>query len=319
MASTFLIERPGINSTFQDKGRFGLQHLGVVASGSMDSFLSDLANKLVGNDTNLPLIEFAYQGPLIKLISGKAHVSITGNIKFKIKKNNKEIIIGVPNSSFNLEEGDALDVIATTKSIYGYLAVEGSFNLEKINNSFSTLLKAKIGPNGGEKLSINQKINLNSTMKNENKKLFLNFDTTNEIRVLPGKQLNYFSDKSLKDFYSEKYKITNNTDRMGARLEGNKLDHVDSFNIPSEGIAKGSIQVPGDGQPIVLLNDHPTIGGYPKIAHIITADFDNFIQKQPGSEVRFKEVIISEAEKAFDEYLLYKKKQEYSMKMMTSL
>ena len=281
--STFLIERPGINSTFQDKGRFSLQHLGVVASGCMDSFLSDLANKLVGNDIYKPLIEFAYQGPLIKMTSGKAHISITGNVKFEIKRKNKKIIEGIPNSSFYLEEGDLLDITATRKSIYGYLAVEGCFDLEKINNSFSTLLKAKIGPFDGKKIFINQKINISSTTNNNNKKLTSNFDTVNEIRVLPGTQLNYFSDKSLKDFYLNKYKVTNNTDRMGARLEGYKLEHLNSFNIPSEGIAKGSIQVPGDGQPIVLLNDHPTVGGYPKIAHIITADYNNFIQKQPGS------------------------------------
>jgi len=310
MMSTFLIERSGINSTFQDKGRFGLQHLGVVASGCMDSFLSDLANKLVGNDIYQPLVEFAYQGPQIKLISGKVHVSITGNVKFEIKKKNKKTIEGIPNSSFYLEEGDLLDVTATRKSIYGYLAVEGCFDLEKINNSFSTLLKAKIGPNDGRKLFIDQKINVNSTINNNNKKLLSNFDKVNEIRVLPGKQLNYFSDKSLKDFYLKKYKITNNTDRMGARLEGNKLEHLSSFNIPSEGIAKGSIQVPGDGQPIVLLNDHPTVGGYPKIAHIITADYDNFIQKQPGSEITFKEVSLKEAEIAFEAYLSYKKKQQ---------
>jgi allophanate hydrolase subunit 2 len=121
--------------------------------------------------------------------------------------------------------------------------------------------------------------------------------------------VSYFSDNSLKDFYSQKYKITNNTDRMGARLEGDKLNHIGSFNIPSEGISKGSIQVPGDGQPIVLLNDHPTIGGYPKIAHIISADYDNFVQKQPGSEIIFKAVNINEAEKAFVEYLEYKKKK----------
>ena len=153
--STFLIERPGINSTFQDKGRFSLQHLGVVASGCMDSFLSDLANKLVGNDIYKPLIEFAYQGPLIKMTSGKAHISITGNVKFEIKRKNKKIIEGIPNSSFYLEEGDLLDITATRKSIYGYLAVEGCFDLEKINNSFSTLLKAKIGPFDGKKIFIN--------------------------------------------------------------------------------------------------------------------------------------------------------------------
>lgn len=308
--STILIERPGINSTFQDKGRFSLQHLGVVASGCMDSFLSDLANKLVGNDIYKPLIEFAYQGPLIKMTSGKAHISITGNVKFEIKRKNKKIIEGIPNSSFYLKEGDLLDITATRKSIYGYLAVEGCFDLEKINNSFSTLLKAKIGPFDGKKISINQKINISSTTNNNNKKLTSNFDTVNEIRVLPGTQLNYFSDKSLKDFYLNKYKVTNNTDRMGARLEGYKLEHLNSFNIPSEGIAKGSIQVPGDGQPIVLLNDHPTVGGYPKIAHIITADYNNFIQKQPGSEITFKKVSLKEAELAFNEHVLYKKKQQ---------
>jgi biotin-dependent carboxylase-like uncharacterized protein len=308
--STFLIERPGINSTFQDKGRFSLQHLGVVASGCMDSFLSDLANKLVGNDIYKPLIEFAYQGPLIKMTSGKAHISITGNVKFELKRKNKKIIEGIPNSSFYLEEGDLLDITATRKSIYGYLAVEGCFDLEKINNSFSTLLKAKIGPFDGKKIFINQKINISSTTNNNNKKLTSNFDTVNEIRVLPGTQLNYFSDKSLKDFYLNKYKVTNNTDRMGARLEGYKLEHLNSFNIPSEGIAKGSIQVPGDGQPIVLLNDHPTVGGYPKIAHIITADYNNFIQKQPGSEITFKKVSLKEAELAFNEHVLYKKKQQ---------
>jgi allophanate hydrolase subunit 2 len=176
MITTFLIERSGVNSTFQDKGRFGLQHLGVVACGSMDSFLSELANRLVGNNLNQPLIEFAYQGPRIKLVSGKAHISVTGNIKFEIIKKNNEIINGIPNTSFNLDEGDILDVIATTRSIYGYLAVEGNFDLKKIKNSFSTLLKAKIGPNKGEKLSINQKINLNSSMKNNNNKIFLDFE-----------------------------------------------------------------------------------------------------------------------------------------------
>ena len=92
--------------------------------------------------------------------------------------------------------------------------------------------------------------------------------------------------------------------------EGRWADSSHSFNIPSEGISKGSIQVPGDGQPIVLLNDHPTIGGYPKIANIITADYDNFVQKQPGTEIIFREVNIVEAEKLFNEYLIYKKKQK---------
>ena len=100
----------------------------------------------------------------------------------------------------------------------------------------------------------------------------------NLIRVLRGPQHDYFSDSSKKDFCSKNYKISNLTDRMGMRLEGTFLKNVVSTNIRSEGIVKGSVQVPADGQPIVLLNDHPTIGGYPKIANVISADYDSLIQ-----------------------------------------
>ena len=113
----------------------------------------------------------------------------------------------------------------------------------------------------------------------------------------------YFSKKSQEDFFSKEYKVTKLTDRMGMRLEGEKLENTVSKNIRSEGITKGSIQIPGDGQPIVLLSDHPTIGGYPKIANVITADYDKLVQKTQGSKIKFKLVDLVMAENAFEDYI----------------
>ena len=303
MKSIFLIERQGVNTTFQDKGRFGFQHLGIPPSGSMDNFLSQVANKLVGNNLDQAVIEFAYQGPLLKLNSGTAHVSIAGNVKFEIIKKNGKSSEGLSNSSFYLEEGDKLDITSTVKSIYGYLAVEGGFGLKKVSESYSTLLKAKIGPNKGEKLSNKQEIFFYGTKNNKNKRILFEKEENEIIRVIEGQQADYFSKKSIDDFYSKEYKVTNLIDRMGARLEGSKLENIKSPNIKSEGISKGSIQVPGDGQPIVLLSDHPTIGGYPKIANVITADYDKLVQKTPGSKLKFKLVNLSVAENAFQDYI----------------
>jgi len=120
---------------------------------------------------------------------------------------------------------------------------------------------------------------------------------------MKGLQVDYFSKKSQDDFFSKEYKITKLTDRMGMRLEGIKLENTVNKNIKSEGITKGSIQVPGDGQPIILLSDHPTIGGYPKIANVITADYDKLVQKTPGTIINFKLVNLTVAENAFQDYV----------------
>ena len=120
---------------------------------------------------------------------------------------------------------------------------------------------------------------------------------------MKGLQVHYFSKSSQDDFFSKEYKVTKLTDRMGMRLEGVKLENTVNKNIKSEGITKGSIQVPGDGQPIILLSDHPTIGGYPKIANVITADYDKLVQKTPGTTIKFKLVNLAVAENAFQDYV----------------
>ena len=304
MNNYFKVLRPGINSTFQDLGRFGLQHLGIVASGCMDQLTFCTSNKLVGNKISEGALEFAYQGPLIEHVGETALVAISGKVNFNIIKKNDEIIKGKPNESFLISNGEKIDILSTINSVYGYFSIFGGFKIEEVKGSVSTLVKAKIGPNNGDKLKIGDKIFFNKSHQVEKKnKIQFDFDKDDIIRVMKGLQIHYFSKKSQEDFFSKEYKVTKLTDRMGMRLEGQKLVNIVDKNIKSEGITKGSIQVPGDGQPIILLSDHPTIGGYPKIANVITADYDKLVQKTPGTIIKFKLVNLAVAENAFQDYV----------------
>jgi len=300
----FEVLRAGINTTYQDKGRFHMQHLGVAPGGCMDLKAFLIANALVGNNSEDGVLEFAYQGPLLKLAKGKTKIVITGNVLFQIIQKNNEIINGKCNKSYDLNEGDQIDILATKKSAYGYLAVEGGFDVKPFCSSVSILARAQIGPNDGKKIKIKDKIIIKRNSNNKK-----NFETKvpikekNIIRVLKGPQFDYFSKESQKDFFSKNYKITNLTDRMGMRLEGTVIKNTVSTNIRSEGITKGAIQVPADGQPIVLLTDYPTIGGYPKIANVISADYHLLSQKIPGEKILFQNVELQEAEQLYKEHL----------------
>ena len=158
MSNYFEILRAGINTTFQDNGRKNLYHIGVPFSGAMDQRNFRLANSIAGNKPNFPVIEFAYQGPLLKLVKGKTKIVITGNVFFQIIKTNNEIANGECNKSYDLNEGDQIDILSTKKSAYGYLAVEGGFHVKPFCNSVSILARAHIGPNNGEKIKIKDKV-----------------------------------------------------------------------------------------------------------------------------------------------------------------
>ncbi len=304
MNNYFKVLRPGINSTFQDLGRFGLQHLGIVASGCMDQLLFFISNKLVGNKVSEGALEFAYQGPLLEFVGESALVAISGKVNFNIITKKGVTKKGTSNESFILSNGDKVDILSTINSVYGYFSISGGFKLKEIKGSVSTLVRAKIGPNNGDKLKSEDKIFFNISKPTDKiKKIQFDFDKDNTIRVMKGLQIHYFSKKSQEDFFSKEYKVTRLTDRMGMRLEGEKIENIVNKNIKSEGITKGSIQIPGDGQPIVLLSDHPTIGGYPKIANIISADYDKLVQKMPGTKIKFKLVDLAVAENAFQDYV----------------
>ena len=299
----FEVLRPGINTTFQDEGRFHMQHLGVTPGGCMDLKSFAIGNALVGNLQNEGVLEFAFQGPLLKLVKGKTKIAITGNVLFQIIKSSEEIINGKCNRTYDIEEGDQIDILATKESAYGYMALEGGFNIKTFFKSVSILDKAQIGPHEGKKIKVGDKIGIRRNSKN-NKNFLTEVEKINKntIRVLKGPQFDFFSKESKDKFFLKKYKISNLTDRMGMRLEGTILQNIVSANIRSEGIIKGSIQVPADGQPIILLTDYPTIGGYPKIANIISADYDLLVQKTPGTEILFQNVQLQEAEQLYKEH-----------------
>ena len=302
MNNLFSIIRAGINTTFQDNGRANLYHIGIPFSGAMDNRNYRLANQLVGNKENSPVFEFAYQGPFLKFNGDNINFVITGDVNFRLIKKN-EIINGNCYEIYNLEDGDELDIISTNKSVYGYLAVNADIDLKLQLGSYSINTKANIGSNNGKKLENGQKINISKINLNQTKKKLNYLNTKIEkIRVLKGTNFNYFSAKAQKLFFEKEFTVTKLSDRMGMRLEGPFIDNIVDTNIRSEGLIKGVIQVPADGNPIIMLSDHGTIGGYPKIGVVISADYDKLVQLAPGSKIKFQEIKLSDAETLFKLY-----------------
>ena len=300
----FEIKRAGINTTFQDQGRSNLYHIGIPFSGAMDNRNFRISNKLVGNELNSPVIEFAYQGPLLKYFGDNINFAITGDVKFIIRKN-ENIIEGDCYQSITLQNGDEIDIISTNRSVYGYMAISGIFNLKYQWSSCSTNTKANIGANEGKKIKDKQKIYVSKINKDLiNKKLNYFNSKIENIRVIKGTNFDYFSDEGKNTFFEKEFIVSKLSDRMGMRLEGPKIDNIMSTNIKSEGLIKGVIQVPPDGNPIIMLSDHGTIGGYPKIGVVISADYDKLVQLTPGSKIKFKEVELPSAETLFKLYEL---------------
>ena len=298
----FSVIRGGLNSTFQDNGRNYFYHIGLPFSGVMDKRNFEIANKIVNNKKNDPMIEFAFQGPALKFFGSKRYMVVTGDVNFKIIKKSNIENHGKCYQTFEINDGDIIDIISTNKSVYGYLSINGGFKLNKIWGSYSTTVRARVGPNEGNKITNGQKLILNNS--NELVKRSLNFINSKIefIRVLAGTNFNYFSEQSRNDFFSREFLVSKLTDRMGMRLEGVKLKNLKKTNIKSEGLVKGTIQVPADGNPIILLSDHGTIGGYPKFGVVISADYDRLVQLPPGSKIKFKEIQLKDAENLYKLY-----------------
>ena len=301
----FEVIRPGIHTTLQDLGRSNQYHIGIPFSGSMDKRNYLISNKLAGNKLNEASLEFAYQGPLMKFNLGKVTGAITGNVAFNIIRKNSNIDKGVCYQTFELNDGDQLDIISTNRSVYGYFSIKNGFAGEYIWKSYSVNTKAKIGSNNGEKFATNQKILINKdeSLSDIKRIDYLNYKIE-YIRVLKGTNINFFSEKAKKIFFSKEFTVSKLTDRMGMRLEGPKIENLAETNIRSEGLIKGVIQVPADGNPIIMLSDHGTIGGYPKIAVVISADYDRLTQLTPGSKIKFQSVELDEAENLYKLYEL---------------
>ena len=298
----FEILRAGINTTFQDKGRNNLYHMGIPFSGAMDNRNYLLANKLAGNQLDKPVVEFAYQGPHLKFYGHQINIVVTGDVVFKVIKKGREID-GNCYETYQLEKEDEINILSTNKSVYGYMAISGELDLKLQWGSCSINTKANIGSNNGKKLDSGQKINISKINQNlEKKKIDYKNSKIENIRIIKGTNFDYFSEKGKKDFLEKKFTVSKLSDRMGMRLEGEKIENIVNTNIKSEGLLKGVIQIPADGNPIIMLSDHGTIGGYPKIAVVASVDYDRLVQISPGSKIKFKEINLSDAETLFKLY-----------------
>jgi len=299
-AAVLRVINPGALATLQDRGRMGYQRYGVPQSGAMDAWTFAIACMLVGNDLDEAAIEFTLVGGAYGLESGACRAAVAG--AFPVTLNGA----AVPSyRAFDLRAGDTLRIGAGNiagGSARGYLAVSGGFDVAPVLGSRSTHVRSGIGGVNGAALGKDAHLRLRAPAPQGGPPLALDPRLARHdpgaIRVLPGPQDDYFDAAGWAVLLEESWRMSPQSDRMGMRLDGPRVPHRGDFNIVSDGVPHGAIQVPGDGQPIVLLADRQSTGGYPKIATTISADLSRLGQLRPGDALRFARVTIDEAEAA---------------------
>ncbi len=302
---------PGLHTTVQDRGRFGFQDVGLPASGPLDRVSLSLANALVGNPPSTPALELLLQGPTLKVLAESVRVALVGcNAGIEIRSGNAAIVPA--GRSVRLVRDDVFRIGALRDSVCAYLAIEGGPAIAPVLGSASTYVRGAIGGFQGRRLQAHDVVPLKLTGVEARTEYALSrpldLALDQPIRVVLGPQADYFTDGAVKTFLSSDYTVSPQADRMGYRLEGPALAHAKGYNIVSDGIVVGAIQVPGSGLPIVLLVDHQTTGGYPKIATVISTDIPVIGRRKPGRPVRFVEVDVHAAE-------LLRKGQEAALRL----
>lgn len=275
----------GLYSLLVDAGRPSSRHLGVPLGGAADRAALVLGNGLVGNAPNAVALELTMSGPTLRAERRIACV-IFGAPFFAAVANKGRIEAGV---TFTLEPGDVLKIGGTPAGVRGYFCVSGGFSTPRILESFSAL----------ERIATEQVLACGESRIAGRSLPFVSLPTDSglerALRVVPGPQFDWFLSES--DFFAADYEVLPASNRMGVRLRGPKLERRPGELI-SEPVAPGAVQITNDGQPIVLGVDGQTIGGYPKIAHVIRADLDRLAQLRPGSTVTFRQVVADEATRA---------------------
>lgn len=268
-----------------DRGRFGQAALGLTTGGPADPFAASLANQLVGNGDDATILEVSFGGLTIRA-QQSLQVAVTG-AELPITIDGKE----QPQwTTLSIDEGQELSLGFSEKGCRSYLAVRGGFAVDPQFGSTSTVVREGIGGLSGQKLNAGD--DLQVIPSEEVKALMVpkasrpSYAQRLTVRVIPGYQQEHFSRLQQRRFFGSEYEVSQRADRMGYRLEGSVIDG-DIKGILSEGIAFGAIQIPADGQPIVLLNDRQTIGGYPKIGCALSSDCARLTQLRPGDRVTF--------------------------------
>lgn len=290
IADHLAVVRGGLFSTLQDFGRFGWQRFGISASGAMDTVSMRIANGLVGNPPGTAVIEMTMLGLAVTVAAEGCRVAVAGDFAVAIEGRPAEAW-----RAHDLKRGERLEVGAARTGMRGYLAVAGGFAVPPTLGSLSTHSRSGIGGLEGRALQPGDRLPLAaaSAVAAGPPLALAPQDRPaagGPIRVVLGPQDDHFTAAGIDTFLTAAYRITDKADRMGCQLDGPAIAHADGFNIVSDGIMNGSVQVPGNGRPLVLLADRQTTGGYPKIATVIGPDLHRLGQLRPGDELRFEAV-----------------------------
>ncbi|MET3695947.1 antagonist of KipI [Bacillus oleivorans] len=290
------ILKEGFHTTIQDVGRVSYRNIGVPISGAMDDISCKVTNWIVFNDETAPVLECTLIGPEL-LFESDALIAVGG-------KGFVPVVDGEPYQLFQailIKAGNVLRLESNRTAARAYMAVQGGFHIEKIMNSYSTYTRGKFGGLNGRPLLKGDLIPFSPPTHFPKNRWFLshslleNLYRNNTIRFIKGNQADWFSSEMFSFFQATPFTITPQSDRMGYRLDGMAIDILKGQELVTEGTTPGTIQIPPNGKPIVLMRDSQVTGGYPKIGTVISSDLSVLGQKRPGDQIYFREVSLDEA------------------------
>jgi biotin-dependent carboxylase-like uncharacterized protein len=298
--SALFVVDPGLLTTIQDRGRFGHQRVGVPPSGPLDRAAFMVANRLVGNPDGAAALECTIKGPRLE-VRHDAVVAVAGApMGFTINGQDAPSWTAV-----RIRTGDVLAFQMAQAGCRAYLAVAGGIDVPLALGSRATYLRGRLGGQGGRALQKGDALPVGRPPPGGAREgrtvppaLRPAYPAERECRVILGPQDDRFTAEGIRAFLEGPYDVTPQADRMGYRLKGPEITHARGHDIVSDGIPLGGIQVPGERQPIVLLVDRQTTGGYTKIATVIGADIGAIGQTRPGQRIRFRRVTLEEAHAA---------------------
>ena len=287
--------------TLQDGGRRGWRRFGLSGAGAMDRTSLVIANSLVGNRASEAALEFAYAGGEWTVEAASCRIAVAG-------AGFATTIDGVavpPLTSAILRGGQRLRIGGSRQQVWGYLAVAGGFAIPPEFGSRSTHVRTKIGGLRGRTIQAGAQLPLLAYRANDEPERAISapYEEEGPCRLVLGPQDDFFGADSISLLLSSEYQVTWQQDRMAYRLDGPNLRHSKGYNIISDGVMPGCIQVPGTGTPILLMRDAGTVGGYPKIATVIEPDLCRVAQMRPGSVVKFQAISVAEAHAIRRRYL----------------
>lgn len=295
---------PGMLTTVQDLGRYGYQQSGMTGSGVMDQQAYRKANYLVGNPETAAVLELTVYGGSYRFTQDTTLALTGADMGAEIEEQPVEM-----NRAVAVKQGDVLNLGMAVKGCRTYLAVSGGFLVPLVMGSYATNIRCEMGGFHGRKLKRGDVLEIGqsnvSFSEIKNRKVSIpEYSDEVEVRVIPGPQEEMFTQKGLHTFYSGCYQVQEDSDRMGYRLDGSRIESKNGTDIVSDGITFGSIQVTASGKPIILMADHQTTGGYAKIGTVCRMDLSKVAQCKPGNRIHFKKIDVEKAQKLYKEMIL---------------